>query len=114
MKSHILMLLAAAVYSANACYTEMDYVGAGGALKSLYTYGCGRVCRCLKNVHTAEIYPPSNGVGRAFSTDDCTGTYSTITKTLPNAEWVNSVSYGGSGSSVWDGTCPTCVDDGNC
>jgi hypothetical protein len=114
MKSYILILLATAVYNVHACYTEMDYVGAGGALKSLYTYGCGRVCRCLKNVHTASIYPPTNGVGRAFSTDDCTGAYSTVTSTLNNAEWVNSVSYGGSGSSVWDGTCPTCVDDGNC
>jgi hypothetical protein len=62
--------------------------------------GSERQCWCTKDVKTAEIQNSggSGGLVRLFSTDDCT---------VSNAEWVNSVSLGPSGSSIGPGSCPS-------
>jgi hypothetical protein len=73
--------------------------------------GSERQCWCTKDVKTAEIQNSggSGGLVRLFSTDDCTGNYETMSadQTVSNAEWVNSVSLGPSGSSIGPGSCPS-------
>lgn len=68
-----------------------------------------RQCACLTNTQTAQIENISGGTVKTFSSSDCTGNYGTISlgSTINNAQWVNSVSFGPSGSSAG----PHCCDD---
>ncbi|KAI8072873.1 hypothetical protein BC940DRAFT_291831 [Gongronella butleri] len=71
----------------------------------------GRKCMCLKDVSTYKIYcDPSLDCGsiKAFASTDCTGAYDSVTGSgIKDAYWVNSISFGGSGSSTMYGTCST-------
>ncbi|KAI8059142.1 hypothetical protein BC940DRAFT_314338 [Gongronella butleri] len=68
-----------------------------------------RKCVCVKNFKTAVVENDSGGVVRMFSTSDCTGNYATLgyKQDQINAYWVNSVSFGPSGTSVGPSGCPS-------
>ncbi|KAG2185869.1 hypothetical protein INT43_002307 [Umbelopsis isabellina] len=75
---------------------------------SLYLDGTGRKCQCLSNTQTDHIANSYGGIVRVFASTDCTGAYDTIKSqaSIYNAEWVNSVSFGSSGSSSGPYGCP--------
>ncbi|KAI9307063.1 hypothetical protein BJ944DRAFT_238194 [Cunninghamella echinulata] len=96
----------------SSCYYEVNYRTSAGKMYYIPNYSCERVCHCLKNVNTHKIYPATTaGVFRLFSTTDCTGNYQTMTAMVDNAEWVNSVSFGPSGTSVGPWGCPSTYPD---
>ncbi|KAJ2956894.1 hypothetical protein NQZ79_g7306 [Umbelopsis isabellina] len=74
----------------------------------LYLDDTGRQCQCLSNTQTAHIANSYGGIVRVFQSTDCTGAYETIGSqgSIDNAEWVNSVSFGSSGSSSGPYGCP--------
>ncbi|KAF9189310.1 hypothetical protein BGZ51_009704 [Haplosporangium sp. Z 767] len=67
-----------------------------------------RWCYCLKNTQTATIKGINGGDIKLFSKSDCTGNYSTLKGMgkISNAQWVNSISFGVSGSSTGPYSCP--------
>ncbi|KAJ2956750.1 hypothetical protein NQZ79_g7411 [Umbelopsis isabellina] len=73
-----------------------------------------RKCLCLKGTTTWQI-GQSTGAGtvKMFSTTDCTGNYEVVPTNsyISNAQWVNSISYGPSGSSAMYGDCGINWDD---
>lgn len=72
-----------------------------------FELGSGRECICLSETQTSIIYGSKGGIVRAFSSTDCTGNYDVITTSLSSAQWVNSISFGQSGSST---SPPPCVN----
>ncbi|KAF9538290.1 hypothetical protein EC957_006938 [Mortierella hygrophila] len=58
-----------------------------------------RTCICLTTSQTAKIKNTNGGVMKLFSTADCTGNFSVLSKgaTRSNAQWVNSASVGQDG-----------------
>ncbi|KAI8073854.1 hypothetical protein BC940DRAFT_363812 [Gongronella butleri] len=66
-------------------------------------YTEARLCVCVKGTRTYSIRNNDSGNVKIFSTTDCTGNYGTIAEgsEVINAQWVNSVSYGASGSSTF-------------
>lgn len=76
--------------------------------------GCSkRICQCLSGTQTNKIKNTNGGLVRVFSTTDCTGNYDTIAigSTISNAQWVNSVSLGQSGTSYQVGKCSNLFND---
>lgn len=80
----------------------------GSQSKTLTTPSNVRSCVCLASTQTATIQGVNGGTIRVFSSVDCTGAYDTISTNgkISNAQWVNSISWGPSGSSLSPGTCP--------
>ncbi|KAG0352996.1 hypothetical protein BG005_007627 [Podila minutissima] len=75
----------------------------------LYAQDGTRQCYCLTNTQSAYIRGVNGGDIKLFSSDDCTGSYSTLEsdEEVGEAHWVNSVSFGASGSSKDpNGYCP--------
>ncbi|KAG0045720.1 hypothetical protein BGZ83_009031 [Gryganskiella cystojenkinii] len=67
-----------------------------------------RPCICLASTQTATIQGVNGGDIKVFQKADCTGNYQIISPNgnIKNAQWVNSISFGPSGSSRDPGTCP--------
>ena len=67
-----------------------------------------RWCFCLSNTQTASIQGINGGTIKLFSGSDCTGNFATLgsNKKASNAQWVNSISFGVSGSSRGPNGCP--------
>jgi len=81
----------------------------GGSKKLTLTTPAGtRPCICLASTQTATIKGVNGGDIKVFSTVDCTGNFQTIgsNSAISNAQWVNSISFGASGSSTGPGSCP--------
>lgn len=100
------ILIALSIHAVFADYTVNFYNDAGteGYVES----SCAkRICRCFEGTQTAKIVNTNGGTVKAFSTTDCTGNYDTIAagSSISNAQWVNSVSFGPSGTSYVQGTC---------
>ncbi|KAG2181367.1 hypothetical protein INT43_008950 [Umbelopsis isabellina] len=74
----------------------------------LYLDDTGRQCQCLSKTQTQLIANSYGGIVRVFASTDCTGAYDNIGSgdSISNAEWVNSVSFGASGSSSGPYGCP--------
>ncbi|KAG0332613.1 hypothetical protein BG004_001167 [Podila humilis] len=80
-----------------------------GREQTLVTRDGTRQCVCLVNTQTYSLTSNNGGVVRVFSSNDCTGSYSTIGSNfqLRPAYHVNSVSWGKGGiSSTGPNGCP--------
>ncbi|KAG0089641.1 hypothetical protein BGZ93_000014 [Podila epicladia] len=66
-----------------------------------------RPCICLASTQTATIGGINGGDIKVFRSTDCTGSYQKIgpNEGINNAQWVNSMSFGPSGSSREPGPC---------
>ena len=65
-----------------------------------------RICICIENTSTYLISMSGNGgTMRAFSSNDCTGSYTPINEYITDAYWANSFSFGPSGSSTLIDSC---------
>ncbi|KAF9155642.1 hypothetical protein BG015_009087 [Linnemannia schmuckeri] len=108
-KSLALLALLAASALAQGDYHMDVYNNANQRLR-FYDYKGHRSCFCVKNVQTAKIRNVDVGDAKLFSTKDCTGNFSKLSKgdTRENAQWVNSFSFGDSGraSELADASCP--------
>lgn len=74
-----------------------------------YTYnGIGKwVFHCVQNVSTHTMDGITSGLVNVFRSKDCTGVYQTIKGLVETMEWMNSVSFGPSGSSRGPNGCPS-------
>jgi hypothetical protein len=89
------------------CYSELNYREKSGRMHYIANYGCDRLCSCVKNVNTHNIYKSNSVSTKAFSSSDCTGNYDEIEDEITNGEWVNSISFGPKGTSVGPFSCPS-------
>ncbi|KAI8063174.1 hypothetical protein BC940DRAFT_307749 [Gongronella butleri] len=99
------LVLAYAIASCSATYYDVAYTTQAGNTYCLPVV-TRRTCVCVKNVQTHTIGDSGNGITRLFSSTDCTGAYSEV-HSASNTEWVNSVSYGPSGTSIGPSGCPS-------
>ncbi|KAF9969738.1 hypothetical protein BGZ73_007763 [Actinomortierella ambigua] len=67
-----------------------------------------RPCICLASTQTNTIGGMNGGNIKLFWSNDCTGRYNVLGSNsgITGAQWVNSMSFGPSGSSLSPGTCP--------
>ncbi|CAO3607024.1 unnamed protein product [Cunninghamella echinulata] len=88
----------------SAVFYDVPYC-TGGACKFLTSTSTKRVCACMSGTRTEKINYDESGILKLFSTKDCTGNYQQVYKgqSVKNAMWVNSISFGPSGTSVMDG-----------
>lgn len=108
-KSLILLLSAALCASMVVAEYAVQIANNNGSKKLKLKAPSGtRPCICLASTQTATIKGINGGDIKVFSTADCTGNYQVIgsNKGISNAQWVNSISFGASGSSTGPGTCP--------
>jgi hypothetical protein len=75
-----------------------------------------RVCYCVENMQTSNMYVANLGTVKAFWSNDCTGNYNTYDSSGGGKEyygmtWMNSISVGPSGSSSGPYGCPSCLNE---
>ncbi|KAK5807785.1 hypothetical protein F5H01DRAFT_352585 [Linnemannia elongata] len=94
--------IALADYAVQICDTDCNRV------HTFRTPSNIRPCICLASTQTGTIGDINGGDIKVFQSIDCTGNYQVIKpgKAISNAQWVNSMSFGPSGSSRSPGTCP--------
>jgi hypothetical protein len=102
----VALVLSSSLYAVFADY-RIDFFNDAGTEGYLDSPCAKRVCQCLSGTQTNKIKNTSGGLVRVFSTTDCTGSYETIAagSTISNAQWVDSVSFGPSGTSYVVGNC---------
>lgn len=104
MKMLGLKLILIGITAVTASYYDVPYCDKSGECRFLVNESGKRVCSCMSGTQTDQISYDISGSLRLFSTTDCTGAYETVTSgTVHNAEWVNSISFGPSGTSYMDG-----------
>ncbi|GJJ76050.1 hypothetical protein EMPS_08409 [Entomortierella parvispora] len=108
-KTLVLMLSAVLCASMVAAEYAVQIANNNGSKSLKLTAPDGtRPCICLASTQTATIKGINGGNIKVFSSVDCTGNYQTIgsNSAISNAQWVNSISFGASGSSSGPGSCP--------
>lgn len=102
----VLLLLVLSIHTVFAEYI-INFWNDAGTEGNAESSCAKRVCYCFKGTQTNKLKNTAGGTVKAFSTTDCTGNYDTIAigSTISNAQWVNSVSMGPSGTSYALGTC---------
>ncbi|KAF9164813.1 hypothetical protein DFQ26_000993 [Actinomortierella ambigua] len=109
MYKHITLLFLLGLCStafAVKCVTVTN--NAGNQSKKLCVVDQDRQCFCLSKTQTNTIKGVNGGDIKLFWSNDCKGNYKAIgpNEQISGAQWVNSVSFGASGSSYYDGFCP--------
>ena len=106
MKLLSTLLIASSIHTVLGMYV-INFWNDAGTEGYLQSPCSKRICQCLSGTQTNKIENTAGGLVRVFSTTDCTGNYDTIAagSTISNAQWVNSVSFGPSGTSYVVGNC---------
>ncbi|KAF9373254.1 hypothetical protein CPB97_000698 [Podila verticillata] len=96
MVKTILLLLGLCSIGAFAQTWSFQVTNNAGKTASVPIEGYKRFCVCLETTQTAKIKNTNGEVMKLFSTTDCTGNFSVLTKgnTQSNSQWVNSASVG--------------------
>ncbi|KAF9132184.1 hypothetical protein KI688_011849 [Linnemannia hyalina] len=106
-----LLYLLSAVACASVALAEYKLQICDNTCKRVHTFKTPnniRPCICLASTQTGTIGGIGGGDIKLFQSIDCTGNFQKIGPNagISNAQWVNSVSFGPSGSSRSPGTCP--------
>ncbi|KAK3814563.1 MAG: hypothetical protein JOS17DRAFT_760787 [Linnemannia elongata] len=105
-----LLYLLSAVACASIVYAEYQVQICDNTCNRKHTFKTTNIrpCICLASTQTGTIGGINGGDIKVFASTDCTGNYQQLkpNQGISNAQWVNSVSFGPSGSSLSPGTCP--------
>ncbi|KAG0332894.1 hypothetical protein BG000_009646 [Podila horticola] len=105
-----LLYLLSAAACASVAYAEYAVQICNNGCKKVHTFKTPnniRPCICLASTQTATIGDINGGDIKVFQSADCTGNFQKIPRNeaINNAQWVNSMSFGPSGSSRDPGPC---------
>ncbi|KAF9301780.1 hypothetical protein BGZ74_006273 [Mortierella antarctica] len=105
-----LLYLLSAAACASVAYAEYKVQICNNGCQKVHTFKTPnniRPCICLASTQTATIGGIDGGIIKVFQSNNCRGNYQTIpsNKAIENAQWVNSMSFGPSGSSLDPGPC---------